>query len=105
MVRRHPRLRRNVRKQPTLIRKYPPHASLRRFAIEKLNQQIHAMARGFFSKLLVDRKLKSLLNACILALRAALKSFLKQAGFGRTGTTKSDKRLPVALVLLIRKIR
>jgi len=44
-------------------------------------------------------------NACILALRAALKSFLKQAGFGRTGTTKSDKRLPVALVLLIRKIR
>src|SRR6516164_8749833 len=47
MVRRHPRLRRNVRKQPTLIRKYSPHASLRRFAIEKLNQQIHAMARGF----------------------------------------------------------
>jgi len=35
------------RSQPTMIRKYPPHASLRRFAIEKLNQQIHAMARGF----------------------------------------------------------
>jgi hypothetical protein len=30
-----------------LIRKCPPHASLRRFAIEKLNQQILAMARGF----------------------------------------------------------
>jgi hypothetical protein len=28
-------------------RKIPPHASLRRFAIEKLNPQIFAMARGF----------------------------------------------------------
>ena len=28
-------------------RKIPPHASLRRFAIEKLNPQILAMARGF----------------------------------------------------------
>src|SRR5262249_17586511 len=47
MVRRHPRLRRNVRKEPTLIGKYSPHASLRRFVTEKLNQQILAMARGF----------------------------------------------------------
>ena len=52
MLRPHPRLRRNVRKQPTLIGKYPSHASLRRFVIEKLNQQILAMARSFFSKLL-----------------------------------------------------
>src|SRR5262249_29386654 len=47
MVRPHPRLRRNVRKQPTLIRKYPPHASLRRFVIKKLNQRRLACG-GYF---------------------------------------------------------
>src|SRR5262249_11486996 len=52
MVRRHPRLRRNVRKQPTMIRKYPPHASLRRFAIEKTESANPRYGEGFFSKLL-----------------------------------------------------
>ncbi len=47
MVRRHPCLRRDVGKQLTLIRKYPPHASLRRFVDRKLNQRILAMARAF----------------------------------------------------------
>src|SRR6266498_4339761 len=47
MVRRHPRLGRDVRKQPTLIHKCAPHASPRRFVIEKLNHDTLAMARVF----------------------------------------------------------
>src|SRR6266487_2112257 len=47
MVRRHPRLGRDVRKQPTLIHKCAPHAGPRRFVIEKLNHDTLAMARVF----------------------------------------------------------
>jgi hypothetical protein len=52
LVRRHPRLRRNVRKQPTLIRKYSPHASLRRY--RKTESANPRYGEGFFSKLLGD---------------------------------------------------
>ena len=51
MVRRNPSLGCDVGKQPTLIHKYAPHASLRRFATKKLNHDAIAMAR-FFSGLL-----------------------------------------------------
>src|ERR1700730_17076451 len=47
MVRRHTRLRCDVRKQPALIYKCAPHASLRRFVIQKLNHDTLAMARVF----------------------------------------------------------
>ena len=52
IVRRKPSLGCDVGKQPTLIHKCAPHASLRRFVTKKLNHDAIAMAR-FFSGLLV----------------------------------------------------
>ena len=52
MVRRQPCLRRDVGKQPTLVRKYPPHASPRRFVIET-KLAVPRYGESFFSKLLV----------------------------------------------------
>src|SRR5450631_1263007 len=51
MARRNPRLRRYVRKQPTLILKSTPHANLRRFVIET-ESSYSRYGEGFFSKLL-----------------------------------------------------
>ena len=47
MARRHPRLRRNVRKQSALILECPAHDCLRRFGISKLNHNPCSTARVF----------------------------------------------------------
>lgn len=52
MVRRYPRLRRDIRKQPALIDKCSPHVSLRRFVIETESSN-YRRGDGFFSRLLV----------------------------------------------------
>src|SRR6202166_873318 len=51
VVRRHPCLRRDVRKQPALIRKSAPHASPRRFMI-MIESSTAGLCEGFFSRLL-----------------------------------------------------
>src|ERR1700688_5050881 len=51
VLRRHQCLRRDVRKQPALIRKSAPHASPRRFMI-MIESSTAALCEGFFSRLL-----------------------------------------------------
>src|SRR5262249_26083466 len=90
MVRRHPRLRRNVRKQPTLIRKSPPHASLRRFAIGNLEQY----SLSAISALATSRRKIALWDRRSIENRKALPAGLTG---GRIDSLDGDG-LPTALI-------